>query len=62
MARPSKALPRFLTVLEVKEMSALCEKTIRRAIKNGDLRAHRIGRAVRISEEDYIAFVASRRR
>jgi excisionase family DNA binding protein len=49
-------------VAEVRELSALSEKTICRAIDAGDLRAHRIGRAVRISEDDYIAYTAGRRR
>lgn len=62
MAKLSRPLPRFLTVAEVRELSALSEKTICRAIDAGDLRAHRIGRAVRISEDDYIAYTAGRRR
>ncbi len=40
------------SVRQVAEQLCLCTKTIRRLMKRGDLRYHRIGRSVRISEED----------
>jgi excisionase family DNA binding protein len=55
-------LPRMLTVREIADQFALCDKTIRRLIKSGQLRAHYIGRTVRIAEEDAAACMAARRR
>jgi excisionase family DNA binding protein len=37
-------------------------KSISRRIKSHELRAHRVGRSVRIAEEDAHAFMAARRR
>jgi excisionase family DNA binding protein len=39
----------------------LSEKTVRRLIASKKLRAYRIGRQFRISEEDYIRFLDARR-
>lgn len=38
------------TVAEVAERLQVCQRTIYRAIKNGELKANRLGRAIRISE------------
>ena len=35
----------------------VCDKTVRRLIARGELRAHRIGRQLRISEQDYIRYL-----
>lgn len=56
-----RALPRFLTVEEVADRLAVSTKSIRRSISRGDLQVHRIGRQLRISEEDFCAYVSSRR-
>jgi excisionase family DNA binding protein len=39
----------------------VCEKTVRRFIARGELRAHRIGRQIRVSEEDFLRFLDARR-
>jgi excisionase family DNA binding protein len=41
---------RFLSVAEVAMRLGVSGKTVRRMIQRGDLRAHRIGRLVRVSE------------
>jgi excisionase family DNA binding protein len=39
----------------------VCEKTVRRFIARGELRAYRIGRQLRVSEEEYLRFLAAKR-
>jgi excisionase family DNA binding protein len=51
----------LVTVSEVARRLAVSEKTVRRWIDRGDLVAHQLGRAIRISEADLRAFVALRR-
>lgn len=51
----------FLTVSEVARRLTVSEKTVRRWIDRGDLTAHYLGRAIRISETDLRAFLALRR-
>jgi excisionase family DNA binding protein len=48
-------------VAEVAERLAVSTKTVRRAITRQELRVHRLGRQIRISEEDLQAFLACRR-
>jgi excisionase family DNA binding protein len=35
----------------------VCDKTVRRLIARGELRAHRIGRLLRVSEEELRRFI-----
>lgn len=55
-------VPQLFCVEEVAEALDVSVKTVRRKIAADELHAHRIGRQVRISEDDYRAFVALRRR
>jgi excisionase family DNA binding protein len=50
-------LPRLLSVDAVAEQLGMCAKTIRRLIDRGELRAHRFGRAIRVSEDDLAVFI-----
>ena len=52
---------RFFTVDEVAERLGVCDRTVRRWVKRGDLLAHRISHLVRIAESDLKAFLAQRR-
>nr|WP_237180370.1 helix-turn-helix domain-containing protein [Roseomonas haemaphysalidis] len=52
---------RLLSVVEVATRLAVSTKTVRRSITQGDLRVHRLGRQIRISEEDLQAFLARHR-
>ena len=62
MPKPHSAVPTCMTVSEFAERICVSEKTIRRAIGAGELRFHRVGRLVRIADEDASAFMATRRR
>jgi excisionase family DNA binding protein len=52
---------RMLTIRQLAERYGVCTKTISRWIKNEGLDVHRIGRTVRIADEDAHAFMAARR-
>jgi excisionase family DNA binding protein len=43
---------RWLTVTELAERHNVSTKTVRRRIADGELHAHRLGRLLRVSEED----------
>ncbi len=62
MKNASNGSARFHSIDAVASAIAVSTKTIRRWIEQGDLRAHRFGRLLRVSEEDLIAFSAARRR
>lgn len=47
---------RLLTIPEVHEVCALSEKTIRRAIERGELRAMKLCNRMRIAPEDLVAW------
>ena len=46
----------WYTAKEVAGRLKVSERSVRRWIAEGDLCAHRFGRAVRVSEEDLVAF------
>ena len=48
--------PRMHSVKDIAAMLRLSTKTVRRMIVRGELRVHRLGRALRVSEEDLVAF------
>jgi excisionase family DNA binding protein len=52
--------PGFLTPREVAEALRVSDMTVYRLIKSGELRALRIGKSFRISEEDFEAYLADR--
>lgn len=56
LARPPAKL---LTVHQTAEILSVCAKTVRRLITAGTLRAMRVGRAVRISEDDLQVYLAT---
>jgi len=51
----------FFTVAEVSEHLGVSTRTTRRWVKTGALPVHRFGGAVRISDIDFRAFVATHR-
>jgi excisionase family DNA binding protein len=51
----------FLKVAEVADSLKVSTRTVRRWIERGDLVAHRLGGAIRISETDLRAFLALHR-
>lgn len=48
----SPKLPHLLTIKEVADHLQVSTKTVRRRIQAGELRSYRLGRLVRVSEED----------
>lgn len=63
-ARPLAVPSPFAPLLDVADVAArlrVCSRTVRRLIASGALRAHRVGRLIRISEEDLQRFLAGRR-
>jgi excisionase family DNA binding protein len=54
-------VPRLHDVAEVAFRLNLSEKTVRRAIGRGEMRAHRVGRLLRVSEDDLMDYLSKRR-
>lgn len=54
--------PRMLGVAAVATLLEISTKTVRRWIQRGELRVHDLGRQLRISEDDLVAFLSQRRR
>lgn len=61
MSKSLSRTARMLTVADFADRLEVCKKTIRRLIDKGELPAHRVGRLIRISEADAVAFLATRR-
>jgi excisionase family DNA binding protein len=61
MTPPTTRSPRMLSMREVAARYGVCTKTISRWIKSEGLHVHRIGRTVRIAEDDATTFMAARR-
>ena len=55
-------VPRLLSKRQVADQLCLSVKTVTRKIQSGELRSHRLGRTVRIAEDDVVNFVAASRR
>jgi excisionase family DNA binding protein len=55
-------LPKFFSVRDLAAQIGVSTKTVGRWITQGDLRAHRLGRQIRIAEDDAVSFIASRRK
>jgi excisionase family DNA binding protein len=62
MSTPTRRHSRLLTVAEVAEEVKMSEKTVRRWEKSGDLHFHRLGRQLRVSEDDLALFLNKCRR
>jgi excisionase family DNA binding protein len=61
MAERSPKGARFFTIPEIAEQLRVSERTVSRRIASGELKSHKFGAAVRISEDDFRAFVATQR-
>ena len=62
MTKSRQPVPHLLSMRDLAERLCVSTKTISRWIDAEQLPAHRLGRQVRISEEDAAAFIAARRR
>jgi len=54
-------LPRLLVLRDVARTLQVSIRTVRRWVELGDLRVHKLGRQLRVSEEDLVAFISKRR-
>jgi len=61
LSRSGNARPALHDVAGVASRLAVSTKTVRRMIDRGELSAHRIGRLLRISDEDLASFLSGRR-
>jgi excisionase family DNA binding protein len=53
--------PQFFTVRAIAEQLDVSPRTVHRWIKNNELIVHRVGRSVRVSEDDLKRFLVARR-
>ena len=61
-ARKRTAIPKFYTIDEIADCIGSSTRTVRRWIERKRLIAHRIDGLVRISEADFLAFLAIHRK
>jgi excisionase family DNA binding protein len=59
-SRPA-TLPRLLAVAECAEALSVCERTIWRWIEAREIETYRLGRVVRIAEDELVRFLEKRR-
>lgn len=59
--RDGEAAGRLLTKKDIANRCQVSDRTVQRWIDTGDLIVHRLGRQVRISEEDFATFLKLRR-
>jgi len=52
---------KFYTIREVADALRVSQKSIRRKIESGEMKAHKLGRLWRISEQDLRAYLALHR-
>ena len=62
MMKRTPSVPRLLTIADVAECLRVSTKTVRRKIDANELAVHRIGRRLRVTEEDLNLFISGRRR
>jgi excisionase family DNA binding protein len=58
---PTKSSTKFYTIEQIAECVAVSSRSVRRWIHDKLLISHRINGVVRISEADFLAFLATRR-
>jgi len=52
---------KLLTIIQVADVLNVSTKTVRRMIESGVLHHHRVGRIIRLSDEDLRAYINSTR-
>lgn len=57
----TRSLPQLYSVAEIAKRFGVSSKTITRRIDEGKLRHHKIGKQIRISEEDALNYLAQGR-
>ena len=61
MVERSLKAVRFFTIKQIAEQLGVSARTVSRWIASRELKSHKFGAAVRISEDDFRAFVAMQR-
>jgi putative molybdopterin biosynthesis protein len=61
MNKPAR-VPRLLSIHELAELFSVSSRTIHRWIAAGELPTHKLGRQIRITEDDARRFLATRAR
>lgn len=59
--KPDIQAQTFWSVIDIAEHLGVCQRTVRRWIKNEELISHTFGRRIRISNADYQAFLQRHR-
>jgi excisionase family DNA binding protein len=59
--KPEKELPRLLTLEQVRDLTGRSRSSLYTDIALGRLRVTRLGRSVRVSEQDYLDYLAKGR-
>jgi excisionase family DNA binding protein len=59
--RGPATLPQLLTVPQAAAALSVCERAVWRWIKAGELETYRLGRAVRLAEDELVRFLEKRR-
>ncbi len=57
----SRSLPQLYSIVEIAKRFGVSPRTVTRRIDEGKLRHHKIGKQVRISEEDAVSYLAQAR-
>jgi excisionase family DNA binding protein len=55
-------IPRMMSIITLADLLGVCPKSVTRWIKDGRLKAHKLGGRVLIAEADAAAFIAAGRR
>ncbi len=50
-------LPALYSITETAKLLKVCPRTVRRWIEKGDLKVHRFGRQIRITDSDLVTFI-----
>ena len=57
MTKATSRLPSMMSVKQIALQVGVSIKTVRRWIERRELHCHRLGRSIRVSEDDLIAFL-----
>ncbi len=59
--KKAPTLPLFFTIRDIAERCRVSARTVQRWIRDGELTIHRLGRQIRISEQEFAHFLRRHR-